>query len=251
MTTCWAYCVAYNEATLIGYWVRHYCSFCERVIVYVDETTTDETALLAVQEGAECYDYASGGVFDDVALVNFARAHYADARGHADYVIWVDADEILYHPRLPERLEELHVQGVNCPEVRGFAMIGKAPPTGNGHIYDEITRGLPAPEYSKTCIFDPALDVTWQPGKHQAVVGGAAAPVSRGDGRDVLRLLHYRWLGEAWHVKRNKRNWDRIDRVNRQVGHGREVSPDWRGPYSAEWFRQHTQQARDVLGATA
>jgi len=41
VTSCWAFTLAFNEETLIAYWVRAYRTFCERVIVYVDTDTTD------------------------------------------------------------------------------------------------------------------------------------------------------------------------------------------------------------------
>lgn len=247
MVRCWAFTQAYNERDLIAYWVRHYVTFCERVIVYVDQTTDDGTDRIAREEGAEVRAFFNGGRLDDAGFVRFAQERYPEARCQADYAVWADADEIIYHPRLTERLAELRGEGVTLPRVAGYQMVADAPPSGNGQIYREITKGLPAAEYNKPCVFDPKLDLTWTPGKHDAAVAGNGA--TRDDGCDPLKLLHYRYLGEAWHAARNARNFARIDEANRAARHGREVYPDWQGVYSPQWFREHAHEAVDVVTA--
>jgi glycosyltransferase involved in cell wall biosynthesis len=228
---CWSYCIAYNEATLIRYWVRHYRSFCDKVIVYCDLGSDDGTAALARREGAEVRPYGPSGL-DDVAFVAFAQEHYREARGHADWVVWTDADEILYHPSLSERLAELRQSGVNYPTVTGYSMMADHPPTGPGQIYDQLQCGFQSDAYSKVCIFDPALDVAWSTGKHTAEVSGAVAD----EGSDPLRLLHYRWLGEAYFLERNRRNYARLNAMNKAMQHGREIYPGAQGPYSPTWY---------------
>ena len=116
MDRCWAYTLAYNESTLIPYWVRHYASFCERVTVYVDDATDDGTDVLAAKAGARVTYHKTTGI-DDEGFVAFARERYPAARGLAEWVIWVDADEFLYHPRIGERLAELRAQGVTRPVI--------------------------------------------------------------------------------------------------------------------------------------
>jgi glycosyltransferase involved in cell wall biosynthesis len=246
MASCWAYCLAYQEAAIIGYWARHYATFAERVIVYVDTDTDDATREIAAREGAEVRAFHSGGVCDDLAMVAFAQERYKEARGHADWVVWVDADEFLYHPRMASRLDELKAAGVTVPKVRGYTMVADAPPTGNGQVYDEIRIGLSSAEYGKPCIFDPMLEVTWSPGKHTASFTGG--PVVRSDGTgDPLKLLHYRYLGEEWFVARNARNFARVDENNRRMQHGRETYPGYAGIYSPAWYAEQRGNAVDVV----
>lgn len=247
MDRCWAFTLAYNEATLIGYWVAHYRSFCERVIVYVDADTTDGTGRLASHAGATVHFHNTGGRLDDVGFVAFAEERYPLARGMAQWVVWADADELLWHPRLPGRLDELRAAGVTYPRVEGYQMVADAPPPpySGTPLTELVTRGLPAREYGKPCVFDPALGIRWTPGKHDATVSG---PATRDDGSDPLKLLHYRYFGERWLRERNARNYARIDEANRGMGHGREVYPDHDGVYSARWFAEHAPQAQEVVG---
>lgn len=244
MDRCWAYTLAYNESVLIPYWVRHYRAFCERVTVFVDDATDDGTDVLAARAGAEVRPTRTDGLNDE-GFVAFAREHYPTARGCADWVIWVDADEFLYHPRIGARLDALRAQDVTRPVVRGYQMVAAAPPVGRRPITQQITRGLPAREYSKTCVFDPALDVNWMPGKHTATITG---PDVRDDGTDPLQLLHYRYLGMDWLLKRNARNFARMGEKQKGWAHGKETYPNYDGVYSAAWFAYHAPDAEEVVG---
>jgi len=238
----WAFTLAYNEATLIRYWVRAYREFCDKVIVYCDLGSDDGTAALARREGAEVRPYGPSDL-DDVAFISFAQERYREARGHADWVVWADADEILYHPRLAERLVELRQAGVNYPTVTGYSMMADHPPTGLGQIYDEIQSGFQADAYSKVCIFDPALDVRWTTGKHTAEAEGAVSD----DGSDPLRLLHYRWLGQEYFLERNRRNFARLNAMNKAMQHGRETYPGYQGTYSPTWYAERRSLAEVIV----
>ncbi len=231
--TAWAYTLAFNEAPLIRYWVRAYRAFCDKVIVYVDLGSDDGTAALARREGAEVRPYGPSDL-DDVAFVAFAQERYKEARGHADWVVWVDADEILYHPHIEQRLSELRAQGVNFPTVTGYSMMADQPPKGLDQIYDEIQTGFPSRAYGKVCIFDPMLDVEWATGKHTAKAPGAVSD----DGSDPLKLLHYRWLGEDYFMNRNWRNFRRVNALNKAMQHGKEIYPGYQGEYSPQWYAE-------------
>jgi hypothetical protein len=226
---------------MIPYWVRHYVTFCDKVIVYVDTDTDDATAILAQGEGAEVRSYVGGSGLDDMAFIAFAEEHYREARGHADWVIWTDADEILYHPRMEQRLRELRSQGVNVPRTAGFGMTANAPPTTSGQIYEEIQAGFQADNYAKIAIFDPRLNLHWDTGKHNASADGEWR---RDDGTDPLRLLHYRWLGRDYFLERNRRNFSRVNPANRAMQHGRETYPGFRGAYSPEWYAEQVLMAK-------
>lgn len=249
MNLAWAFCMAYNEAPLIGYWVRHALTFADRAIVYVDTESDDGTAEIVTAEGGEARPYDSGGIgFDDTEFSRFANMQYREARRSADWVIWTDADEFLYHPRLSDRLRELHGAGVNLPRVTTWYMLPDAPPTHDGQIYAEAPyrRGVHIPEGDKIAVFDPnVLTVQWTEGKHSAHVSG---PVERDtDNDDVFRLLHYRWLGEDWFRARNERNCSRLSARNLALGLGFHVRPEYTGPYTPEWFHRQAASAQEVV----
>lgn len=234
--TAWVYSVMRNESTLIGYWLRHYATFCERIVIY-DDHSDDGTPEMA-RGLAEVRQYPGHGL-DDTAFINLANDQYREARGHADWVIWVDGDEFLYHPRMTERLAELKAEGANLPMVDGWNMVAEAPPVGQGQIYDEITTGFRDRRYSKPVLVSPWLDIEWTVGRHEIVVTGN---VVRGTG-DPLRLLHYRYLGSAYHQARARRNWAWLSDLNRRAGLTWEARPGWQGAYSTRWYEEQRQLA--------
>lgn len=242
--TAWAYCLAYNEALLLRYWVRHYKTFCDRVIVYLDVDTTDDSRQIATMFGAEVRTYQGNGALDDIAFIEFAQSHYPEARGRADWVIWADADEILYHPRMSIRLDELARREINVPAVVGYDMFSNHPPAGYGQIYEEIDSGIESQAYGKVCIFDPSLDVRWAAGKHTAAI---SEPHMRGGTDDPLKLLHYRWLGEEYFLARNARNFSRINAENIERRHGIETYPGYEGVYGPKWYAEQADKARYCL----
>lgn len=248
MDRCWAMCRAWNEATLIPYWVRHYKTFCTWVIVFVDDATDDDTVVRARAEGADVIRVPAMGL-DDLAFVQFAQDTYKKAREYAQWVCWADADEIVYAPQMAKHLDGWREAGVNCLRTQGYSMVADAPPTGDGQIYDEIKRGFRSPEYDKVCLFDPELNVHWEPGKHVASVRarGNKASVAWGSKDDPVKLLHYRYLGEQWCRERHARNWARIDTAHRRVRLGWETNPDWTGPFSVGWYAQQAERAQEVV----
>jgi hypothetical protein len=161
-------------------------------------------------------------------------------------VVWTDVDEIVYHRRLTERLAEFKAQGINLPSTAGYSMLSQNPPTGPGQIYEQISRGIRAREYAKVAVFDPNLDIQWFAGKHDVIAASGLA-IRRDDGSDPLKLLHYRWLGEEYFLKRNERNYSRLDEKNRNARHGIETYPDFTGTYSRQWYVGQIELARECL----
>jgi glycosyltransferase involved in cell wall biosynthesis len=233
----WVYCVMRNEATILPYWLRHYSMFCDRMIIY-DDQSDDGTADMAVKLGAEVRSYPFYGM-DDSLFVALANEQYKEARGQADWVIWVDADEFLYHPRIARRLKELTELGVTLPTVHGYNMTGDHPPTGPGQIYDEIQTGFPHDRYNKPIVVDPTLDIAWTVGKHSINVSGPF--VSNRD--DPFKLLHYRWLGRAYFLKRSAHHWARMSATNKANRFCYEMAPGWTGEWGPDWYEQQRQHA--------
>lgn len=230
---------------MLPFWVRHYRTFCDRVIVYLDVDTDDGSDVVATAEGAEVRPYRGSGKLDDVEFIRFAQEHYLEARGQADWVIWTDADEILYHPFIGRRLDTLRDAGVTVPQVTGYSMIADAPPCGAGQIYDEIRSGFESAAYSKACIFRAYLNVMWGTGKHTANYFGG--PILRDHMMDPLKLLHYRWLGEQHFLARNARNLSRLSQRNIDNQLGWEIMPGAQGEHTPAWYAERVASARDCL----
>lgn len=221
---------------MIRYFIKHYSTFCDRIIIY-DDQSTDLTRDI-VGGFAELRECPWVGL-DDIRSIELATTTYKEARGEADWVIWVDADEFIYHPDLPGMLAWLKDVGVTLPSVEGYSMISTSPPSGSGQIYDEIKTGFLDTSYAKHCVFDPQIDITWSAGKHQ-VAGGPFVTNSN----DPLKLLHYRYLGPEWHLARNSRNYERVTPENKMRHHGMETYPGYEGHHSPAWYAEQISRAK-------
>jgi len=133
--TVWLYTVCRNEELLMPYFLRHYSKFVDRIIVY-DANSTDRTREIVSQQPQvelRRFDYCEK--FDDVAFVEFTSKQYLEARGRADWVIWVDADEFLFHNNITALLNSYLERGITLPLTQGYSMVSKEPPRGNLQIY--------------------------------------------------------------------------------------------------------------------
>ena len=62
----WAYVIAWNEELMLPYYLRHYSTFCDKIIVY-DNMSTDSTRMIAESYGdlVEVVPFDSGEEFND------------------------------------------------------------------------------------------------------------------------------------------------------------------------------------------
>lgn len=216
----WVYTVIHNEARLLPFFLSHYAPLAARVIVYDDASDDGGPEIAARWLNAEVRRYPGQARMDDHELADFAASAYPEARGQADWVIWVDADEFIYHPVLLDRLARYQAEGVDLPKVAGYDMYADEFPAGEGQLYELVRQGARAPMYDKPVVFQPRLDLRWIPGKHAAAVscGNRRGPAE-------LKLLHFRCLGRAHFEARNAHNWARMSERNKAAGLGYQVYP--------------------------
>jgi glycosyltransferase involved in cell wall biosynthesis len=189
----WLFTVTHNEAKILPWFLRHYEQFCDRITVFDDQSTDGTQDLVRACKVGVLEKYPFDGKLDDRQFIQLARETYVKARGHADWVIWCDPDEFLYHPHLLATLEKLLKDGVQVPLTRGFQMISETFPLQNPcdlrQLTERVTEGIEDPVYAKPVIFRPEVDMNWEPGKHY-VHGNFNRGRYAG-----LKVLHYRCLG--------------------------------------------------------
>lgn len=217
----WVFALMHNEAALLPFFMRHYQAVADRVIIFDDHSDDGTAELAAAYARVSVRPYPGEGL-DDQEFSDFAARTYPEARGRADWCLWVDADEFIYHPDLRGRLAHYQAAGVTLPNVAGYSMFANAFPATDGQLYDAVTVGARAPFYDKPVVFNPALDLRWIPGKH-----ALAEPVdtARG-GAAEIKLLHFRHLGERYFAERNARNYARMSARNVAQGLGYQTYPE-------------------------
>lgn len=225
------YTYFWNEAVMLRYFMRHYSALADWIFCY-DQNSTDGSASVVRQyKNVSLFSLPIRGM-RDTEFIEFSQKEYKFSRGIADWIIWVDVDEFIYHPCLRNVLERYLKTGVEVPLVQGIQMISTKFPTGNGQIYDEIKTGFPSDVFDKPCVFQPKMEMKWQSGKHKLMPGfkPKRSPLAE------LKLLHYRFLSPQYVKERNMRNWNRMDEPHRKGGHNWTCKPGYTGVHSLAWY---------------
>jgi len=244
----WLYTQCYNEEYMLPFFLRHYETFVDRMIFYDahSEDTTQELILAHPKAELREPPYPSlVKELDDNLSVEFANQQYKEARGKADWVIWVDIDEFLHHPDILGILDSYRTQGVNLPRIRGYLMIGDAPVAGPGQLTELQPLGLPDRMTCKPCILNPTLgEINWSTGKHG---NHPSLDAAWSDDR-TLRLLHYRYFGPKYLAARNARQYSRLCKKNKAEFLGAQVFPNYEGEWDAKWYATYGIENRtDVV----
>jgi len=192
---------------MMPFFLRHYSTFADRIIVW-DEASTDGTreAVKACPK-AELRDWPFKGL-DDEKFLDAQNNWHREARGQADWVLWPDVDELLWHPSPRPFLVRARARGWDMVHSRGYAMTPQSPPPNDGRsqFYDICAVGAPTPNYDKSLIFNPACDIKYDIGRHEVKeFSGRRPPLSVWS----FKLLHCHFLGLEYTQARNARNYSR------------------------------------------
>lgn len=132
------YILAYNEAEIITYTLRHYATFARRIVVY-DAFSTDKTRDICKEYGAEIVEWETNGL-DDMQAKFVKQTAWKGT--DANWAICVDADELFYFPHgVFQTLSYYDMQNLHVIKPRGFEMTSDVYPTTDQQIYDEVKMG--------------------------------------------------------------------------------------------------------------
>jgi hypothetical protein len=255
----WVFAYGFNEVAVLPFWLRHYSAFADQIHVWDDHSTDGTRELLAAHPKVVLHDWPGTDGMDEEMNLELAHASYPLARGHADWVMWPDMDEFLYHPDMHNYLAGRKAAGREAIYAWGYNMIaenGLPPDDGKSQIWELLRTGVHAPVYSKPIIFQPHIDLRWARGKHHLYDGAGSINVGpvpqwfRSDEWEI-KLLHYRYLGVEYTRARNRRNYARFRMNTGDKGQAWAVSENYRGEGSPEWVVQVFPGRYDVVDAAA
>lgn len=218
-----------------------------------DEFSTDDTREIVKKcPKAEMRKYPFRGL-DDERFLEAVNSWYKESRGKADFVIWADPDEILYHP---EPLAMLANCTDDAIQVTGYGMISKeGPPDPKvvvSNIFDVYRMGVRQANYDKITIWRPEVNLQHQHGRHTYLDPAGGIDWPRGPrsvcrmGKSGWKLLHYHYFGVDYTAQRNRRNYARA--VNKRFAWNysadTEKNPKQNG--TTAWVAAHIQ-ANDMI----
>lgn len=248
---CWIYTLTYNSEALLPHFLHHHRK-ADRIVVY-DNGSTDRT--LAILEGrpnveVRDYSYRTCNTLRDDIHAEIKNTCWKEALGQVDWVVVMDLDEFLYHPKLEEKLKEYKQQGITIPLATAYEMLAPLFPAAPVYLTDVVKMGRRNDMYSKLIVFDPnkIIEIGYGPGGHDAVPLGQVKfsgtpywnrvpvppypplivqefvdPSNFGKPPPAyeLKILHYRFVGldrieQMWEVYKK-----RMSKTNMDHGWGR------------------------------
>lgn len=241
----WLYAIFSNEAELLPYFLRHYAPDCDRMILYDNASTDNSRAVIEICDKAEIRDYPTKqAVMDSVDAALFANETYHEARGKADWVIWVDCDEFLYSGEsLRETLRYARSRLVKAIQAHGYQMLSNEFPKSDAPLIEQIRYGIRDDEYDKVAIFDPSIDLSWRPGRHVCRIADRIHIAYDGS----MKLLHYRFLGMDYFKRRNAYNFSNRSAKEAAAGRSYHAAPDHTGKYSLAWYLNAMNYMSDIV----
>jgi glycosyltransferase involved in cell wall biosynthesis len=223
----WAYLFSYNYEVMTRYAIKHYQQFCNKIILY-DNESTDATPQIAKSLGAEVRNYHTDGLDDDL-IAKMKSNCWKEARNkNVDWIVVADMDELLYHPNIRMKLEELKSQGVTIIKTSSCHMVSPTLPTEDKPITDLVktgNRNPPGHHYNKMICFRPdcILETNFDSGAHNPRLEAlypATINIYGGEDQSDMLMLHYKYIGPIdrwtdvvfnmqprWDVQWKRRGW--------------------------------------------
>lgn len=200
----WVYCICRNEAQMMPYFLRHYQTFAQRIVVFDEQSNDGTREILRGCPKVELRDWPHRGL-DDQKFMAKVNSVAQECRHRCDWMMFVDVDELLYHPH---PLQMLRFSAEGAVASTGYALISPDgwPEDDGRQLYEQVRTGAPQPNYGKFVCWRPALEMEHTVGRHTCPgfprFGGKLGSVSR------FKLLHCHHLGGVDHtLMRNARNY--------------------------------------------
>ena len=207
-----AHILAFNEEKISPFTLDYYSRICEKIYIYDNMSTDSSDEIYAKYPKVEVNKWDSNGEINEMNYINIKSNAYKQFSRNADWVIVCDCDEILYHPRLLEKLQYYKDNGITVPKVNGHDMVSEKFPEYDGElITTKVKTGseVYAP-FCKNIVFNPKLDVQYGIGGHSFQANNAVYSNS-----PELKLLHYKFLSVEYVENIYKARAERLSQFNK------------------------------------
>lgn len=184
------YSVCWNEEKILPFVLDYYAPICEKIVIMDNESDDNSPSLIKSYPNAEVRTYSSKGEIRDDIYLEIKNNVWKESKGKADWVIVCDIDEILYHPQLMAKLDQLKNEGISIIRPHGFDMYSESYPKKS---LLEITKGIKDNRHLGKCIiFNPNLieEINYKTGCHKSYPTGQVIFYKKDD----IKLLHYKCL---------------------------------------------------------
>lgn len=237
------YTITYNEEKVLPFFLDHYSKFATSIVIY-DNESTDNTTEIASRHPLvkDIRTTKTSNSLDDRMYIDVKNTCWKG--DDSDYVIIVDADELLYHHE--SVLNYLDNTKYPVYKPTGYNMITESFPHTGKPITEQVNRGSADTNYSKPVIFNPKLidKVSYELGAHTGRFfnnsGQEVIPV-----QSEFKLLHYKNLSIEYRLQRHRMFTNRLSDFNRTSGAG--IHYTWSDDIQIEEFNKILESSEIVI----
>jgi FkbM family methyltransferase len=236
------YTLCWNDKRMLPHFFRHYSPLVDRFFIFDNGSTDGSVETLAGDERVRLSHFRTHSEsFADTEL-QLSEEIWKNSRGSADWVLFVDMDEHLYHEDLPSYLRLCQERSVTAIKALGYEMVADTFPDTTQRLCDIVTHGVRYPDYDKLVLFDPSAitRTNFAHGRHFASPEGRVEWPALAE----VLLLHFKKLGLEYEVFRSAELRTGLGSRDIEMGAGYQylLSPD----EIAERFKQAVQIARPI-----
>jgi hypothetical protein len=213
------YTVCWNEEKLSKHFVNYYSKFCDKIVVFDNNSTDNTVDKLLKNPKVEVRTFDTDGLRDDINR-DIKNTCWKESIGVADYVIVCDFDEFLYHENLDEFLEKNKDFTVFHPDV--FDMVTKEDFNDDINLLDFCKTGYLVEEiynqkFNKCILFNPnkITEIGYSEGAHRLDNVKGDIKIYYNKGNFELKILHYKYLTLDYTLKRKDTVCKRLSEFNR------------------------------------
>ncbi len=210
------YTICWNEEKIIPFFLSHYNELVSHYYVYDNFSDDNSDELFSKQSNITVEKYKTDGKINDLVYQNIKNNAWKKSRGSADWVIVIDMDELIYHPRLLTLLTDKKSQ-VTIFKPTGYDMVSSDFPTNCTSIVEGVKYGVRKPNMDKCVLFNPhrIVDINYLPGAHECNPDGIVVFST-----DIIKLLHYKYLGIDYVLNRINLYRKRLSKENIENEYG-------------------------------
>ena len=204
------YSICWNEEKFLPLYLKHYCSFADKIIIYDNESTDNTLKILKENPKVEIKTYKTNGKLNDFEYLKIKNNAWKKSRGKADWVIVCDVDELLYPRQKQDITQTLQKTDKTIFKPEGYEMLSETFPTTDQPLTNQ-TKGVKSKWFDKKIIFNPhsIVEINYYPGCHEAEPIGIVKY-----GEQQFYLLHFKRMGLEYIINRYKTFANRMSKNN-------------------------------------
>ncbi len=233
--------VSFNGEVLLPHVLTHYSSFCEKIIVFDNESTDNSLEIIKQFPKAESRVFCTDGKLSDSTNTRIKNEEWKPYKDNFDWVICVDLDEIVHcKTDMIEFLEQRKKEGVNLIQCDGWNIVDNHEIIPNVDLVKQYPKGLKSEAECKYAIFNPKeIDINYGYGQHPWCAEKPKGNVVKYKANGDLMLLHFKQISYRYWKIRFDHQQANLSKENLEKGIGCYFKTvDMENIHTEKWYNE-------------